>query len=100
MSASSGGGRHGRADDAADDALRPGPRGGMDLAGRDVPYLVTRHAIEDLTGSRGLSADELIDVCEEHAAYFASVAARKLVWGVVDPDVRAVVMTLDVTATD
>ena len=63
-----------------------------------VPYLVTRHAIEDLTGSRGLSADELIDACEEHAAYFALVAARKLVRRDVDPDGRAVVMALDVHA--
>ncbi len=65
---------------------------------RDVPYLVTRHAIEDLTGSRGLSADELIDACEEHAAYFAQVAARKLVRRDVDPDGRAEVMALDVHA--
>ncbi len=63
---------------------------------RDAPFLVTRHAIEDLTGSRGLSADELIDACEEHAAYFAQVAARKLVRRDVDPDGRAVVMALDV----
>ncbi len=67
---------------------------------QDVPYLVTRHAIEDLTGSRGLSADELIDACEVHEAYFALVATRKLVRGEVDPDGRAVVMALDVTATD
>ncbi len=65
---------------------------------QDVPYLVTRHAIEDLTGSRGLSADELIGACEEHAAYFAAIAARKLVRGEVDPDGRAVVMALDVHA--
>jgi hypothetical protein len=63
---------------------------------RDAPFLVTRHAIEDLTGSRGLSADELIDACEEHAAYFAQVAVRKLVRRDVDPDGRAVVMALDV----
>jgi len=63
---------------------------------RDAPFLVTRHAIEDLTGSRGLSTDELIDACEEHAAYFAQVAARKLVRRDVDPDGRAVVMALDV----
>ncbi len=63
---------------------------------RDAPFLVTRHAIEDLTGSRGLSADELIDACEEHAAYFAQVAARKLVRRDVDPDGRALVMALDV----
>ena len=62
---------------------------------RDPPFLVTRHAIEDLTGSRGLPPDELIDACEEHAAYFASIAARKLVRRDVDPDGRAVVMTLD-----
>ena len=44
------------------------------------PYLGTRHAIEDRIGSRErLSADELIDACEAHAAYFAQVAARKLV---------------------
>ncbi len=65
---------------------------------QDVPYLVTRHAIEDLTGSRGLSADELIDACEEHAAYFAAIAARKLVRRDVDPDGRAVVMALDIHA--
>ena len=65
---------------------------------QDAPFLVTRHAIEDLTGSKGLSADELIDACEEHAAYFAQVAARKLVRHDVDPDGRAVVMALDVHA--
>ena len=62
---------------------------------RDPPFLVTRHAIEDLTGSRGLSPDDLIDACEEHAAYFASIAARKLVRRDVDPDGHAVVMALD-----
>ena len=64
---------------------------------RDAPFLVTRDAIEDLTGSgRELSANELIDACEEHAAYFALVAARKLVRRDVDPDGRAVVMALDI----
>ncbi len=61
----------------------------------DTPFLVTRHAIEDLTGTRGLSADELIDACEEHEAYFASIAARKRVRRDVDPDGRAVVKALD-----
>ena len=66
-----------------------------------APYLVTRHAIEVRIGSRErLSPDELIDACEEHAAYFALVATRKLVRGEVDPDGRAVVMALDVTETD
>ena len=64
------------------------------------PYLVTRHAIEDRIGSRErLSPDELIDACEQHEAYFASTAVRKLVRGEVDPD-GAIVMTLDVTETD
>ena len=62
---------------------------------QDTPYLVTRNAIEDLTGTRGLSADELIDACEEHAAYFAAIAARKLVRRDVGPDGRAVVKALD-----
>ena len=62
---------------------------------QDTRYLVTRNAVEDLTGTRGLSADELIDACEEHVAYFASVAARKLVRRDVDPDGRAVVKALD-----
>jgi len=66
-----------------------------------APYLVTRHAIEVRIGSRErLSPDELIDACEEHAAYFALVATRKLVRGEVDPDGRAVMMALDVTETD
>ena len=65
-----------------------------------APYLVTRHAIEDRIGSRErLSPDELIDACEVHEAYFASIAAQKLVRGEVDPDGRAVVMALDVTVT-
>jgi hypothetical protein len=61
----------------------------------NTPYLVTRTAIEDLLDSHErLSASELIDACEGHEPYFASVAARKLVRGRVDPDGRAVVMTL------
>jgi hypothetical protein len=66
-----------------------------------APYLVTRYAIEQRVGSRSrLSLDELIDACEEHEAYFALVATRKLIRGEVDPDGRAVVMALDVTETD
>ena len=62
----------------------------------DMPFLVTRHAIEDLMGSsRRLSPEELIDACEEHAAYFAAIAVRKLVRRDVDPDGRTVVMALD-----
>ncbi len=68
---------------------------------QDAPYLVTRYAIEQRVGSRSrLSPDELIDACEQHEAYFASTAVRKLVRGEVDPDGHAVVMTLDVTETD
>ncbi len=62
---------------------------------RDMPFLVTRNAIEDLTRSRRLSADALIDACEEHATYFALVATRKLVRGEADPDGHAMVMALD-----
>ena len=68
---------------------------------QDVPYLITRNAIEDFTRSnRRLSADELIDACEQHARSFAAIAARKLIRGEVDPDGRAVVMALDVDTTD
>ena len=68
---------------------------------QDTPFLVTRYAIEGLIRSRErLVPCDLIDACEQHEAYFASTAVRKLVRGEVDPDGRAVVMTLDVTETD
>ena len=46
----------------------------------DAPYFVTRTAIEDLLDSHErLSASELIEACEGHQTYFASVAASSSV---------------------
>ena len=64
-----------------------------------APFLVTRDALEDLLGTREhLMPNELLDVCEKHKAYLATIAARKLVRGDVDRNGRAVVMALDVDA--
>lgn len=87
------------ANDAADHALQSRPRGCANLAAGygNQPYLVTHKAVEHRIGRRGrLSPDELIDACEEHEPYFATIAVRKLVVGEVDPDGRAVIMACDV----